>query len=178
MTIDVQLLLTTMLFTKGGLRYTWTRDGDYDYDAHARCALLIPAHLTAYSRVSSTFRSAFVRWKQTELLHGSHALVTHAVNCALRMCTRCTYPPEGVPWSSFLDFSLCLHNHELLAVRCVRDGKLRKHSLNPVVRKPGHQSSTWTTLTPKESWVLHWMSEEAYHDLELWQYSQRVALAY
>ena len=175
---DVQLLVTHSLFAPGGMHYIWTRIGGYDYDANACCDLVIPPRTAACARVSTTFRDAFRRWKQAQVLCASHALVTQAVNCALRLCTRLTYPPQGVPWSSFIDFSLCLDTHELLAVRCRRDGKLRKHSLNAVVRKPGLQSSTWHTLTPQVAWVLSQLSKEAQHDLELWQIAQRVDLAY
>ena len=179
MTDDVQLLVTHKLFAPGDLEHMWSWIGGYDYDAHARCDLVLPPQTTACALVSITFRDAFRRWKQAEILCASHALVRYAVNVAVRMCNIVTYPAgaQGLPCSSFLDVSLRLQNRELFAVRCVREGKLLEHSLNAVVRKPGHQSCTWNTLTREECWDLSLrISDEAQHDLEQWQHSQRVAL--
>ena len=178
MTDDVQLLVTTKLFAPCGLLSEWTytrsfTDNFLCTDAHMRCALLIPPH--RYSLVSSTFHAAFVHWKQSELLRASDALVTHAVNGALRMCSRYAYPAQGVPCSSFLDVSLCLKNDELLAVRCVRDGKLRKHCLKTTLRKAGRLSSC-CAHPPQAAWAVGWEGHEADDEVEAWEHSQRVGL--
>ena len=190
MPADLQRRLADSLFAAHKLQTLDGEDLDVwqysDYKAHlhgapVRSELVVPREVSAYPLVSRSFHAAFVQWKHTELCRATVGLVFRATGLAMRMCVRSAYPPQGVPPCSKLELVVSVHDQEVLTLRFVRRGKLRKHSLNAVVRMEGRLCSRrgWSKETAKAGWAAGYIAPQGdgpFDDVEAWAHRQEGAL--